>query len=224
MLVDVRHRQGSLLLRAEGGGRDQRELGGRHAEHHLGEQALEARLQRHRARVPAEGALLQFGEQGGDLLVGAVLQQPREQQVTRLQQRQVVLVLDVTGRQQPGGLQVQQGRRDDQELGGLVEVPRLAHAADVRDEVVGDPVQRHLGHVQCVLRDQLQQEVERTLEVREPDLELAIIRNSNFSRSVLGHCSRNLRTSSDASPCVSRSSSTIAIASRTTRPRSTPSE
>ena len=37
--------------------------------------------------------------------------------------------------------------------------------------VRGDGVQRHLGDVELVLADQLQQEVERALEVVQPDLE-----------------------------------------------------
>ena len=73
----------------------------------------------------------QLGEVGGRQLVGAVLQQPGEQQVARLEQREVLLVLDLGRRQQPGGLEVEQGRRDDQELGRLAEVP-LAPAAGCR--------------------------------------------------------------------------------------------
>ena len=63
---------------------------------------------------------------GGHLLVGAVLQQPGEQQVAGLEQGEVLLVLDLAGRQQPGGLEVEQGGGDDQELGGLAEVPVAA--------------------------------------------------------------------------------------------------
>ena len=65
---------------------------------------------------------------GGDLLEGAVLQQPREQQVARLEQRQVLLVLDVGRRQQPDDLEVEQRRRDDQELRGLLELPLACRA------------------------------------------------------------------------------------------------
>jgi hypothetical protein len=62
-------------------------------------------------------------EHRGRLLVRAVLQQPREQQVARLEQREVLLVLDLGRGQQPGCLEVEQRRRDDEELGRLVEVP-----------------------------------------------------------------------------------------------------
>ena len=40
----------------------------------------------------------------------------------------------------------------------------------VGDEVVGHLVQRHLGDVEAVREDQLQQQVERALEVAQPDL------------------------------------------------------
>ena len=44
----------------------------------------------------------------------------------------------------------------------------------VGDELVGHLVQRHLGHVQAVREDQLQQQVERALEVGQPDLETLV--------------------------------------------------
>ena len=110
-------------------------------------------------------------EHRGDLLERAVLQQPGEQQVAGLQQREVLLVLDVALRQQPGGLEVEQRRGDQQERRRLLEVPDLAAGLDVRDELVGDLRQRHLGDVELVLGDQAEQQVERALEVVEPDLE-----------------------------------------------------
>ncbi len=61
----------------------------------------------------------------GHLLEGLVLQQPGKKQVPGLQQRDVVVVLDLAGRQQPGGLEVQQGGGDDEELAGLVKGPFL---------------------------------------------------------------------------------------------------
>ena len=101
----------------------------------------------------------------GDLLERAVLQQPREQQVARLEQREVLLVLDVALRQQPGGLEVEQRRGDQQERRGLLEVPLPARRLDVGDELVGDLRQRDLGDVELVLGDQAQQQVEGALEV-----------------------------------------------------------
>ena len=74
-------------------------------------------------------AAIRLCEHGGHLLEGAVLQQPGEQQVARLEQGEVLLVLDVAVRQQPGRLEVEQGGRDDQERRRLVEVPVGAGAA-----------------------------------------------------------------------------------------------
>src|SRR5262249_25612793 len=51
------------------------------------------------------------------------------------------------------------------------EVPGRAEGADVGDELVGHPRQGDLGDVELVLGDQSEQEVERTLEVRQPHLE-----------------------------------------------------
>ena len=83
----------------------------------------ELRLQRDRraGSRPAVGHPL--GEGAATLLVRPVLQQPGEEQVPRLEQGQVLLVLDLGRGQQPGRLEVEQGGRDDQELAGLVEVP-----------------------------------------------------------------------------------------------------
>ena len=82
------------------------------AEHHLGQQLLVAVLQRHRPRVAAQRRCLELGEHLRDMLERPVLQQPGEQQVADLQQRQVLLVVHLTGGQQPRGLEVEQRRGD----------------------------------------------------------------------------------------------------------------
>ena len=91
-------------------------------EHHLGQQVFVAVLQRYRARIAAQRGGLELGEHLGDMLERPILQQAREQQVTHLEQGQVFLVVDLACGQQARGLQVQQGRRDHQERGGLVEL------------------------------------------------------------------------------------------------------
>ena len=58
-----------------------------------------------------------------DVLEGAVLQQAGEEDVAGLDEREVLLVLGAALRQQPGRLEVEQGRGDEQELGGLAQVP-----------------------------------------------------------------------------------------------------
>ena len=63
------------------------------AQHHLGQQIGVAVLQRHRARIAAQRGGLELGEHLGDMLERPVLQQPCEQQVTHLEQREVFLVV-----------------------------------------------------------------------------------------------------------------------------------
>ena len=99
------------------------------------------------------------------------MQQPGEQQVPGLEQGQVLLVVHFAGRQQSRGLEVEQGRGDDEEIAGLIEVPAARERPDVADELVGDGRQRNLGDVELVLGDQRQQQVERALEDVEVHLE-----------------------------------------------------
>ena len=69
---------------------------------HLGQQAGEPLLEPDRAREAPCLARQPLLEDAGDLLVGLVLQQPGEQQVARLEQGEVLLVLDVTLRAAAG--------------------------------------------------------------------------------------------------------------------------
>ena len=133
------------------------------------------RLQPDGTGVAPRLGLQPLAEDLRDLLVRAVLQQPGEEQVPGLEQREVRLVLHLGGGQQPGRLEVEQGGGDDQELGGLVEVPVGPHGPDVRHELVGDLGQRDLGDVQLVLGDQLEQQVEGPLEVGEPHGEPPVV-------------------------------------------------
>jgi hypothetical protein len=145
------------------------------AEHHLGQQVLVALLERHRSRIAAQRRRLELGEHLRDVLVRPVLEQPREQQVAHLEQREVLLVVYLAGGQQPRGLEVKQRGRDDEECRRLVELHLRADRLGVRDEVVGHLVQRHLGDVEAVREDQLQQQIERALEIAQPDLEAALL-------------------------------------------------
>ena len=64
----------------------------------------------------------------------------------------------------------------DQERRRLVELELLGGRLGVGDEVVGDLMQRDLGDVEAVREDQLQQQVEGTLEIAQPDLEARLRR------------------------------------------------
>ena len=124
-MVDAHRRHGP---RRERGRRDLGEALGVDTQHHLGQQLGEPVLQRHRARIAAQRGGLELGEHRRDLLERPVLQQPREQQVARLEQREVLLVVDLARRQQPRRLEVEQRRGDDEELGGLVELQLSARS------------------------------------------------------------------------------------------------
>ncbi len=174
--------------RREGGGGQGGELLGPQAKQHLGQQSGEARLERDRARVADRLPRHHHGELRRGLLVGAVLQQAGEQQVPGLEQLEVLLVLDRAGREQPGGLEVEQRRGHHEELGRLAEVPVRAERADVGDELVGDLRQGERRDVELVLADQAEQQVERTLVLLEVDREHRTGgRGDDLVESIVGH-------------------------------------
>jgi hypothetical protein len=93
-----------------------------------------------------------------------VLQQPGEQQVADLEQGQVLLVVDSPAGSNRAALRSSRVAATSRKA----VVSSSSNPADllgVGDELVGHLVQRHLGDVQAVREDQLQQQVERTLEV-----------------------------------------------------------
>ncbi len=173
--MDVRDRNTRRLLGGEHHPRERRELLRAQLEQHVGAHPREPLLQRHGPGVPAPLRGQPIAHVGGDLLVGPVLQQPGEQQVARLQQGQVRLVLHVPAWKQPRRLQVQQGRRHQQEVAGLVQIPVVTVRPDVRDELVGDLRQGDLGDVELVLRDQREEQVEGALEVVQVHLEGVLV-------------------------------------------------
>ena len=136
----------------------------------LGELRLEAGL----ARGDAPGRGHPLAEGVGDLLVGAVLQQPGEEQVAGLDEGEVLVVLRARRREQARGLEVEQGGGDEEELGGLAEVPVAVGGLgrlDVGDELVGHLGQGDLGDVELVLADEAEQQVEGPREDVEVHLE-----------------------------------------------------
>ena len=74
--------------------------------------------------------------QAGRLFEGAVLQQAGEQQVARLEQGDVVGVDQFALRQQPRDLEIEQRRRDHQELARLIELLIGVEVAQVGEELV----------------------------------------------------------------------------------------
>ena len=89
----------------------------------FGQELGERRFETDHARLHAAGRCHPLTEGVGEVLVGAVLQEAGEEQVAGLDEGEVVVVLGSGLRQQPGRLEVQQGRRHEHELGGLRQVP-----------------------------------------------------------------------------------------------------
>src|SRR5699024_12196959 len=90
----------------------------------------------------------------GHGFVRLVLQKAREEQVPGLEQFEVEHLLALLVRQQPRGLEVEQGGRDKEELRDLGEVRLVLEFGGVGDELIGDLGQCDLGDVEPSLRDQ----------------------------------------------------------------------
>ena len=221
---DLEHRLGLERLGGERG-----ELLEPDADQHLGQQPGEPLLQADRPRVPPRLPRQPPSSTRGDLLEGAVLQQPGEEQVARLEQREVLLVLDVALRQQPGGLEVEQGRGDEQERRGLLEVPLVACGrAPALTWAMNSSVTRDSA---TSVMSSLCLEIRLSSRSKGPSK-----LSSRTSKRRLGPASRRLARRVDVGTVIprsavgpgrcrrraaSKSASTSATASRTSRPRST---
>jgi hypothetical protein len=106
--------------------------------------------------------------QPGDVLVRLVLEESREEQVALLEQRLQRVVVAVGAGEQLDRLELDQRGRDQEELGGDLEV-EAAHSLHLGEIVLGDAGDRDLPQVDLLPRDEVQQQVERALELRGPD-------------------------------------------------------
>src|SRR4030095_9953760 len=141
-------------------------------------------------------------------------------------------ILHLSGWNEPGGLEVQKRRRNEHELAGLIQIPGTACRFDVGDELISHLRQRDLCDVHLVPRDQLEQQIEWTIEVVQMYLKSSAVGRQADAvwqpglllclvRHLESHDADSRRTSSESSAFFSRSASIAAIASRTIRPRST---
>jgi hypothetical protein len=137
--VQVVERQHRRVPCDQGPRREDGELVRSERDQHVGEDGGEALLEPDGSRQPGRLRLHAGGDEQRRPLERSVLHEPGEEQVTRLQQRQVALVLDLGRGQQPDDLEVEQGRCDDEEAGRRVKVPFLAERLQVRDELIGHP-------------------------------------------------------------------------------------
>src|SRR5439155_24234441 len=93
-------------------------------------------------------------ERAGRVLEGLALEQAGQQEVALLESQQLFVELElVDARQQATGLQLDQRGRDQEELGGDVEV-ELLHAVELGEIRVDDLTERHLPQLHFLLEDQ----------------------------------------------------------------------
>ena len=98
------------------------------------------------------------------------VEEPGEQEVALLEPGQLLVEIDVVAAgKQAARLQLDERRRDQQELGGRLEIDPL-HPLDLGAERVDDARERDLPEIDLFLEDQMQQEIERALENRRRDL------------------------------------------------------
>ena len=107
-------------------------------------------------------------QQLGRRLEFLVLDQPPNQRITRIFGVAIVLRLELEPGHQRARLDVYQRGGHHQEVTRDVEV-ELLHHVEVVEILLGDEHDRDVVDVDFLLPDQQQQQVERTLEVVEPD-------------------------------------------------------
>ena len=134
-----------------------------HAVEQVGRHVVEALVGTDLAGHALRRRLGERAEHRRDVLERLALEQPGEQQVAFLPQRQLVVEVDVvaTG-QQPARLQLDERGGDQQELGGDVEVEGL-QPLDLGEVGVDDACQADLVDVDLFRQDQVQEQVERAL-------------------------------------------------------------
>ena len=110
------------------------------------------------------GLLHQHGEPVGGGGVGLALEEPGQQQVALLPADQLLVGIDlVAPGQQAAGLELDEHRGDDQELGQRLQVDRLP-GGHLGHEGVDHRGQGDVEDLHLVVVDQLQQQVDRALE------------------------------------------------------------
>ena len=135
-------------------------------------------------------------EKGRNFLERAVLQEPGEQEVSRLEQGEILLVLNLATRQESGSLEVEQGGCHDEKTARLIEIPGSALPANVGDELISHLVEGEFGDFKLVLRDQLEQKIEGAFEISHMYRETGgfLVQRSCVNIGIGGHTHRD-RTS-----------------------------
>ena len=130
----------------------------------IGHERAERLLGADGAGQAAVGAGDEAGDGVGRVLERLALEQAGEQQVAGLEPQQLLVELGVAEvGQEAAGLELDERGRDEQELGGDVEVEGL-HPLDLDEVLVDDRAQRDLEQLDFAAQDEVEQEVERALE------------------------------------------------------------
>ena len=189
--VKVVESDGRNFARSESQRRKRREVVEADGPHQLGGLLAVFLLQPYGPETPARFGLELADEPERCFLESAVLEQAGEQQVARLEQCDILRVDQFTLRQETRDLEVEQRRRNHQELGCLVELRGRIEPSEVGNELVSHPAERDLGDVEFMLRDQGEQKVEWSAEVRKAYRE---------GRVAAGHASIGLAPADLGSP------------------------
>ena len=113
--------------------------------------------------VHAVGIVDETGQDLGDVLEGAALQQPGQQQVPFLPECELLVEVHcLLAGEQTTGLQFHQGRGNQQEFGGDVQVEFL-HLGQLGQIRIHDRRQADLVDVHLLLHDEVEKQVERAL-------------------------------------------------------------
>jgi hypothetical protein len=101
-------------------------------------------------------------------------QEAGQEQVALLEAQELLVELEVGGPgEQAAGLELDERRGDEQELGRDLEIEGLrllGDAVELGEVAVDDRRQRHVPELDLLLEDEVQQQVERTREDRRLDL------------------------------------------------------
>ena len=153
-------------------------------------QTLTARVDNRLTAEDLPPLLAALHQLAGRLLELLVFQEPPDQLGPRVFACLILLVPLGFNRQQHPGLDVDQRGRHHQELAGDRQVQRL-HRADVVEVLLGDQRDRDVVDVDLVLLDQMQQEVQRTLELIQSDA-IGVLRHIETDVTILCHRPLNI--------------------------------
>jgi hypothetical protein len=137
-----------------------------HAGQEVGGQCDEPRLEAGVTPVEAPPSIEPEGDPRARFPEGRALHETGQQQISLLEQP-AVLAIEPSGRQEPGGLQLEQGRCNDQEARRRLEV-EVVQGFDGFEVLLRDAGQGDVVDVHPLPGDEMEKEVDRPLEHLQP--------------------------------------------------------